>query len=340
MRISALANMVAIADREGGAEATIRVARDFGGTDFDPNLVDAWCAAASEILDGVDLDATWEQVVNEQPQRRGPLTEAELDAALELLADYADLKSPWFTGHSRAVASLATAAAREAHLPDADVTVLRRAALVHDIGRNGVPNSIWDKPGPLTPAETERVRLHAYYTERVLRRASRLADLASVASSAHERADSTGYPRAVSGSSIPMLGRFLAAADVYQAMLEDRPHRAAHSREAAASELRRAARAGELDGAAADAVLAAAGHSTRRKPSAPAGLTAREVEVLVLVARGGTTRTIADVLGIAPKTTGNHIEHIYSKIGVSSRAEAAMFAMQHGLLPDWTGRDT
>jgi len=123
-------------------------------------------------------------------------------------------------------------------------------------------------------------------------------------------------------------------------MLEDRPHRAAHSREAAASELRRAARAGELDGAAADAVLAAAGHSTRRKPSAPAGLTAREVEVLVLVARGGTTRTIADVLGIAPKTTGNHIEHIYSKIGVSSRAEAAMFAMQHGLLPDWTGRDT
>ena len=127
--------MVAIADREGGAEATIRVARDFGGTDFDPNLVDAWCAAASEILDGVDLEATWEQVVNEQPPRRGPLTEAELDAALELLADYADLKSPWFTGHSRAVASLATAAAREAHLPETDVTMLRRAALVHALGR-------------------------------------------------------------------------------------------------------------------------------------------------------------------------------------------------------------
>src|SRR6185312_14051280 len=139
---------------------------------------------------------------------------------------------------------------------------------------------------------------------------------------------------------IPLLARFLAAADVYHAMLEDRPHRAALTRDAAASELRRAAHAGELDGGAVDAVLEAAGHRARRKPSAPAGLTAREVEVLVLVARGSSNRATADALGIAAKTVGNHVERIYAKAGVSSRAEAAMFAMQHGLLPDWETTET
>jgi HD-GYP domain-containing protein (c-di-GMP phosphodiesterase class II) len=313
----------------------VRVVRDFGGTEFDPRLVEAWCAAASEILDGVDAESSWERVVAGQPTGRGPISETELDDALELLADYADLKSPWFTGHSRSVASLAVAAARQAGVPEPDVSTLRRAALVHDIGRNGVPNSVWDKPGPLTATETERVRLHAYYTDRVLHRASRLADLAGVASAAHERVAGGGYPRGTTGSAIPLLGRMLGAADTYHAMIEDRPHRAALSRDTAGGELRRAVREGELDGGAVDAVLAAAGHSVRRKPSAPAGLTPREVEVLVLAARGATTRAVASSLGIAAKTAGNHIESIYTKIGVSSRAEAAMFAMQHGLLPGW-----
>ncbi|HLZ70712.1 MAG TPA: HD domain-containing phosphohydrolase [Dehalococcoidia bacterium] len=335
IRIANLASLVETRHREHGAAAAIACAREFSGSIFDPALVEAWCSGAAELLAGVDTDAVWETVVAGQPAGRGPLSETELDAALELLADYADLKSPWFTGHSRGVASLAVAAARLAGLPDADLTVLRRAALVHDLGRNGVPNTIWDKMGSLTTGETERVRLHAYYTDRVLHRASRLALLGSVASAAHERAGGTGYPRGIAGGTIPLLGRFLEAADAYHAMLEDRPHRPALTREAAGAELRRAARAGEFDGAAVDAVLAAAGHPARRKPTAPAGLTPREVEVLVLAARGGTTRAVATTLGIAPKTAGNHIERIYSKIGVSSRAEAAMFAMQHGLLPSW-----
>jgi HD-GYP domain-containing protein (c-di-GMP phosphodiesterase class II) len=181
----------------------------------------------------------------------------------------------------------------------------------------------------------ERVQLHAYYTDRVLRRAGKLAELASVASAAHERIGGGGYPRQIGGLTIPLLGRYLEAADVYQAMLEDRPHRPAHSYADAGVELRRAAHAGELDGSAVDAVLTAAGHATRSRPSAPAGLTPRETEVLVLASRGGTIRSVAQKLDIAPKTAGNHLEHIYSKIGVSTRAEAAMFAMQHGLLPDW-----
>jgi DNA-binding CsgD family transcriptional regulator len=115
-------------------------------------------------------------------------------------------------------------------------------------------------------------------------------------------------------------------------MLEDRPHRPAMTREAAERELRRMAREGEVDGGAADAVLAAAGHPVRARPTAPAGLTPREVEVLVLAARGSTTRQVARRLGISPKTAGNHIERIYTKIGVSNRAEATLFAMQSGLL--------
>jgi HD-GYP domain-containing protein (c-di-GMP phosphodiesterase class II) len=339
IRIAALAYLVEVRDRTAGWAATCDMVRADRG-DLDPGLAAAWCDVAEEILAGVDLDSSWEQVMAAQPAGRGPLSQAELDDALALLADYADLKSPWFTGHSRAVASLAVAAGRELSLPEAELVTLRRAALVHDIGRNGVSNTIWDKPGPLTEAEYERVRLHAYYTDRVLHRASRLALLASIASAAHERADGSGYPRAVPGSTVPLLGRVIAAADMYQAMLEHRPHRPARGRDEAAGALRQAARDGELDPAAADAVLAAAGHPVRRKPSAPAGLTPREVEVLALVSRGMTTKAVAAELGITAKTAGNHIERIYQKAEVSSRAEAAMFAMRHGLLPDWESGET
>lgn len=334
-RVANIANMVEIADRIGGIDATVATVHRFRGTEFDPNLVDLWCAQASSVLEGVDAASSWEHVVREQPAGRGPLSEAELDETLELLADYADLKSPWLTGHSRAVAALAQATGSGMGLPHTDLVTLRRAALVHDIGRNGVPNSIWDKPGPLNPAEKERVRLHAYYTDRVLRQAGKLAALAEVASSAHERVGGSGYPRGVSGASTPLLGRIVAAADVYNAMLEARPHRGPLPRNEAASELRRAARAAELDGSVVDGVLAAEGHPARRKPSAPGGLTAREIEVLVLAVRGATAKAVANTLGIAPKTARNHMERIYMKIGVSSRAEAAMFAMQHGLITGW-----
>ena len=331
--IANLTNIVEVCDREHGWEATIAFARK-NVPYLDADLVERWCAVAGQMLDGVDADSSWELVIGGASRGARVLTQAELDDLLALLADFADLKSPWFTGHSRAVASLAEAAGAVLGLPSADLVTLRRAALVHDIGRTGVPNTLWDKPGPLTAAEFERVRLHAYYTDRVLHRCGKLALLASVASAAHERTDGSGYPKA-SGPASPVLSKLLAAADCYHAMIEDRPHRRALTRQAAAAELRDAARAGTLDGAAVDAVLAADGHRVRKRPAATAGLTVREVEVLAQVARGGTTKAIGATLGISPKTAGNHIERIYQKIGVSSRAEAAMFAMRHGLLPDW-----
>jgi HD-GYP domain-containing protein (c-di-GMP phosphodiesterase class II)/DNA-binding CsgD family transcriptional regulator len=340
VRIANIANLAEVRAREQGVDASCALVRRFSGTSFDPMLVDAWCDVAGDLSEGMDAGASWAQVVGNEPAGRGPLDESELDGALELLADYADLKSPYFTGHSRGVASLAAAAGKHAGLPDAELTTLRRAALVHDIGRNGVPNSIWDRPGPLTSTEMERVRLHAYYTDRVLRRAGGLAALAAVGASAHERGGGDGYPHGLTATSTPLLGRLLGAADAYHAMLEDRPHRRPLTRAAAAAELRRMARSGDLDGIATDAVLAAGGHPVRRKPSAPAGLTSREVEVLILTARGGTAKAVGLALGIAPKTVGNHVERIYMKAGISTRAEAAMFAMQHGLVRDWQTVET
>jgi HD-GYP domain-containing protein (c-di-GMP phosphodiesterase class II) len=332
IRISQLANHLEVVAREQGIEASKRVAQAFAGSQYDPALCELWCDSAERLLKDIDDVATWEDVVAAAPRGRRALTEAELEEALELLADFADLKSPWFTGHSRGVSALAAAAARRAGLPESDITTLRRAALVHDIGRAGVPNSVWDKPGPLSPSEQEKVRLHAYFTERVLSRAGKLSQLGPVAAAAHERSDASGYPRAVASSGVPLLARYLEAADCYQAMTSDRPYRAAMSPAAAALELRRAVNEGSLDGGAVDAVLAVAGHPVRRTPSAPAGLTPREVEVLVLAATGATTKAIASKLGIAPKTAGNHLERVYAKAGVGSRAEAAMFAMQHGLV--------
>jgi HD-GYP domain-containing protein (c-di-GMP phosphodiesterase class II) len=214
------------------------------------------------------------------------------------------------------------------------VTELQRAALVHDLGRTGVPNTIWDKPGRLTDAERERVRLHPYYSERMLARPEALARLGAIAASHHERLDGSGYHRGLPGSALSPAARMLAAADVYHAMTEPRPHREALVAAEAAAELRGEVRAGRIDAGAAEDVLTAAGHPPpgARGRARPAGLTARELEVLVLVARGASSRDVARQLVIAEKTARNHIEHIYLKLGVSTRAETSLYAMRHGLV--------
>jgi HD-GYP domain-containing protein (c-di-GMP phosphodiesterase class II) len=211
---------------------------------------------------------------------------------------------------------------------------LRRSGLVHGLGRLGVSNSIWDKRGPLGAGEWERVRMQPYLTERMLHQSPSLAPLGVIAVQYRERLDGSGYPRGLSGSAIIQPARILGAADAYQAMTEPRPHRPALSAGEAAAELRAGVKAGRLDRDAVEAVLAAAGHRAARRREGPAGLTAREVDVLRLLARGMSSKEIASQLVISPKTARNHIEHIYVKIGASSRATASLFAMQHGLLSD------
>ena len=329
-RICAIADTAEVIQRQRGLDAAIADARAKSGTVLDPVLVERWCAVAGDVFASFEGGGSWDAILRAQLDR--PLAPAELDNGLALLGDYADLKSPWFIGHSRGVAALAEAAANEVGLPERDVTTLRRAALVHELGRHGVPNNVWDKAGPLTDAERERVRLAPYFTDRILRRSGSLANLAAVASAANERIDGSGYPRAIAGETIPYLGRILGCADAYHAMREVRPHRAALPKDDASRVLRQAARDGRLDGSAVDAVLSAAGHSVGQHPSAPGDLTPREIEVLELAARGVATKEIASRLGIARKTAGNHIERIYEKIGVSTRAEAALWAMRNGLV--------
>ena len=195
------------------------------------------------------------------------------------------------------------------------------------------PIPIWDKPGPLGAGEWERVRLFPYLTGRMLQQSAALAPLGAVAVQLRERLDGSGYPRQLVGSAISMPGRLLGAADAYQSMREPRPHRPALTPEEAASQLRSDVKAGRLDADAVAAVLGAAGHRAGRRREGPAGLTAREVDVLRLLARGLSSKQIGRELVISPKTARNHIEHIYVKIGASSRVTASLYAMDHGLLP-------
>jgi HD-GYP domain-containing protein (c-di-GMP phosphodiesterase class II) len=332
VRLMHLADVVEAFHREHGLEASIDSVRARRGTLLDPFLVDEFVAMAPELLATIGAESHWDDLIEAEPVLRAPLSDAELDTALEAIADFTDLKSPYFAGHSRGVADLSELAARHAGLPGLDVISVRRAGLVHDLGRSAVPNSIWDKPGPLTLTEWERVRLHPYYTERILARVQALAGPAAIAATHHERLDGSGYHRGLTGDSVGVEGRVLAAADAYHAMTEPRPYRPALSAEEAAAALRAEVRAGRLDMSAADAVLHAAGHRTRRRSTAAAGLTPRELEVFSLLARGASNREIARLLSISVKTVGNHVEHIYAKTGVSTRAAATLFAMRHGML--------
>jgi HD-GYP domain-containing protein (c-di-GMP phosphodiesterase class II) len=303
------------------------------GKAYDPTVVDAFVRTGPSALADFDAGDGWSEVLGCEPAPHATIDGGRLARVCHALADFADLKSIWMRGHSPSVADLAESAGAEMGLGDGDRRTLRHAGLVHDLGRVGVVNGIWDKPGPLTAEEWERVRLHPYLTHRVLSRCCALAPLADLASAHHERLDRSGYHRGVGLESLSISQRILAAADVYAAISADRPYRPAFSRSQAAILLDAEARAGNLDAEAVDAVLAAAGVTQREgRRHWPAGLTVREVEVLRLLARGWTNRRVAGHLSISPKTVGRHVENIYLKAGVSTRAGAALFAMEHRLL--------
>lgn len=334
-RISHLAGDAELFNRLGGVDAAIKVVRERSGKAYDPRIAQRFCHDASQLLaQGRDEDA-WEMVLAAEPTPQRWLDEEELDAVAQAMAHFADIKSPYTVNHSVGVSVLAVAAARGLGLSQPDLESVRRAGWLHDLGRIGVPAGIWDKQGPLTQAEWERVRMHPYLTERVLARSSALRHLGTLAALHHERLDGSGYHRGVTGPSISMAARVLAAADFFHTKIEPRPHRSALSTEAAADATRREAQVGRLDRDAANAVLTAANQPILAgRRSRPAGLSERELEVVRLVARGRSNREIAEVLYLSPKTVGHHIQHIYDKIGVSSRVAATLFAMRNDLLRD------
>lgn len=331
VRILHVARDAAFQRMLGGDEFAARVVRERGGGAFDPLIANRFADEATEIL-ALDNDASaWEETIACEPIPRLTLEGEGIDRALAAMGDFADLVSPYLVGHSAGVAQLATRAAERCGFEPTDVETIRRAALVHDLGRVSVPVRIWQKATPLTPDDWERVRLHAYQTERVLTRSPFLAALVPVATTHHERIDGSGYHRGTAAAALTPTARVLAAADAYHAMTEPRPHREALSPEQAAAELGREASAGRLDADAVAAVLEGAGQRVPRIER-PAGLTDREAQVVGLLARGLQTKQIARALGISVKTADRHIQNAYGKIGVSTRAAAALFAMEHGLV--------
>lgn len=333
VRLVTLAQDAVIFHRIGGSEAAVAMARQRSGGAYDPALVAPFCENAETLMADLDGDTPWQDVIQLEPGPRRTLSEEELDAACLAIADFVDIKSPFLLGHSSGVAELAADAAARGGLPVNDQTLVRRAGWLHDLGQVGVSAGIWGKLGPLSERDWEAVRLHPYQTERVLARPDTLAAVGAVAGRHHERQDGSGYHRGVPGSQLSPAARILAVADMYHALIERRSHRSAFSAEQAAELLESEARNGRLDSDAVAWVLGAAGQPiSRTKAARPSGLTEREGEVLRLIARGQTIRQVADQLVVSRKTADNHVQHIYGKIGVSTRAGAALFAMEHDLL--------
>ncbi|MFW0792991.1 HD domain-containing phosphohydrolase [Gordonia sp. CPCC 205515] len=330
MRVAQLADMIEVHQRMYGLEGAVAMARSRRGGHFDPALVDVFAAAPDQLFPGVEADP-WEQAIALAPDAEIRLDSGGLDRTLTAIGDFADLKCPFALGHSRNVATLAESAAGRLGLPPADREYLRWAGHLHDVGRIGISNQVWSKAGDLTGAEWERVRMHPYFTDRVLKRISGLERVAAIARTHHEHLDGSGYPLGIGGAALGRPERVLAAATAYQSALEPRPYREPMSPDDAAARLTKRADDGALDPECVEAVLLAAGHIRARTHRTDA-LTPREIEILGLVARGMSNRRIAERLVLSEKTVRNHVERTYTKIGVSNRVGASLYALQNGLV--------
>lgn len=326
-----LADVLEVHLRMGGLDGAVDVVRSRRGTQFSPAVAEVFERDAAAIVDGLLEMDVWTAALAQAPDRDRILDDDEIDELLRAIADFVDLKCPCSPGYSRGVGSLVAAAARHLRMPSADITRLYRAGLVHRLGRLGVSNQIWEKKGPLSTAEWERLRMYPYLTGRILSRVGGLESVVSIATQHEERIDGSGFPRGLAGAELTVHDRLLAAAVAYHQLLERRPDQPALDPRGAADQLRQEARAGRFDAQSVDAVLAAAGHQASRRTPWSAGLTPREVEVLRLVAQGRSNREIAAELFIAEKTARNHVERVYAKLGVNNRTQATLAAIDRGL---------
>lgn len=332
-RLLHVADTAEIAHHRGGEELARAVVQRRVGKLVDPAFAGVFLQAAGTLLASLDDSNLWERYLDAEPAPRVTAEDARYTDVAVAFAHFVDLKSVFTLGHSTGVAEWCARAGEAMGLSESAVRDLRHAALLHDLGRAAVPNRVWDRPGPLGALDWEQVRFHAYETDRILNRAPAWRRVATIAAAAHERLDGNGYHRALLGAAISSSARILAAADVLHALREPRPHRSALSLDTAKDVLAEESRKGKLCPLAVDAVLAAAGAKSAMKQGAwPSALTDREVQVLRLVARGKTNKEIGVLLGISAKTVQHHVAHAYEKTGVYSRAGAALFITERGLL--------
>ncbi len=310
-----------------GPAAGVAVLKARRGGELDPAIVDATLPLARELLERIFQPGTSpsDQLLASEPV---PVRRADGERVAEVAAAFAtcvDLKSPFLLGHSHRVAELCSAAVAGDGGSDEEQLRARVAGLLHDLGRASVPNGIWDKAGKLSAFERQRVERHAAESERIAARTPLLAPYAAVIGAHHERGDGSGYPRRAQAANTSPLSRVLAAADVFAALGEERPHRPARSSEDAVATLLGEVKAGRLDRDAAHSVLRAAGARVKRRASLPCDLSEREVEVLLWVARGLTNPQIGKKLFISSRTVGHHLAHVYDKTDARTRAAAALY---------------
>lgn len=331
-RVLHLAQVVGAAHAFGGRAAAQVIVTERKGTDFDPDLAGHFLRICHGpgFWNVPESDSAQAAVLEMKPPCEfESLDSSQFDIVCEVLADFADVKSRSTWNHSLLVAETSVAIAERVGLAGPEVTRIRRAALVHDLGKAAIPVGILDKGEALSAEEWESFRLHPYYTERALSRVGPLSGLAADAGSHHERLDGAGYYRQSGAAQIPMGGRIIAVADRFSIL----------SKSGAGLDVGQALSAmkpligSELDPDCYEALLAAQGRkmAVRLRPRVVGDLTDREIEVLRLVCGGSSNRQIAQMLVLSSKTVEHHLEHIYNKLGVTSRTAAGVFAVQHGL---------
>jgi HD-GYP domain-containing protein (c-di-GMP phosphodiesterase class II)/DNA-binding CsgD family transcriptional regulator len=328
-----VAGIAALFESMAGSDGAVEAVRGRAGGMLAPEVAARFAAGGGDWL--AELTAADLRTTVLECEPRPHVTVAAPRVVGEVFGDLADLKSPYLAGHSRGVAALAVGAATRLRLPEATRVDLELAGLLHDVGRVAISSAIWDKPGPLGPDEWEQVRLHPYHSERILAGSAGLTRIAPLVGRHHERLDGSGYHRGSNAPDQSVAARVLAAADAYRTRIEPRPYRPAMDASRAERSLLIEVRAGELDADAAHAVVDAAGCSPARADRGRAmGLSEREIEVLGLLARGRSNAEIAARLVISRRTAEHHVQHVYAKIGVSSRAAATLYAVEHGMLPE------
>jgi HD-GYP domain-containing protein (c-di-GMP phosphodiesterase class II) len=324
---------IALTETHGLEAMAAMIAKRRGGA-YEPQLADLFLAHAGRLLKGLEGPVDRETILSLEPLPHAVLDEDGCEEAYLAIADMVDMRMPFTFGHSRAVASLADAAGKRMGLPASDIRDTRWAAYTHDIGELAVPVSTWMRAGALTARETDAAHLHPYHGERALASLGGEGEpVAALVLRHHERLDGSGYHRYAKAPDLSPAARILAAAEAFQTAREVRPHRPAVSDAAAAAMLRQFVKEGKLCPEAVEGVLASAGQPARRDTAERlSGLTPREIEVLRLIAAGHTAKEAARQLKIAPKTADNHIQNLYSKIGVTTRAAAALYALERGLV--------
>ncbi len=331
-RVVHVAEQAVAAHYAGGRTVAEAEVRRRSGGHLDPELSAAFAEHADAIFAALESDDLLASALAAEPPPAARVGAAGLDRMCLAFAAFADLKGTYLLGHSIHVTELAESAAALLGFGDEERIRIRTAALLHDLGRVGVPSSIWDRPGPLGPADWERVRLHSYWTGRILSRCPALSQIADLAGAHHERLDGSGYHRGARAPELSRSQRLLAAADTFAALTEERPYRPARKPTEAVPELELEVGAGRLDAECVAALIAAAGLPGARA-AWPCELSTREVEVLRLVARGLTNREVAASLTLSARTVQHHLASVYDKIGQRTRAGAAVFAIQNGLVP-------